>query len=519
MSELRPTPARDVLFALKGVWKSYNGPLVLRDVDLTLHSGRVHALVGHNGSGKSTLIRIMAGAERAEPAGAAYLDGVPVNLSDSHSQHHHRLHFIHQGLNVIPDLSAMDNVALGTGYPKRFGIIQWRSHRERIREILHRIGADFDVDRPVRTLLPNQRVVVAIARAMAHWTDSRSVLVLDEATAALTAPEVEQVFTTVRHAARGGAAVLFVSHRLDEVLRFADDVTVLRDGQVVMNAEHGELTKTTLLDALLGTQQSRTTSPADNARPGAGAPAALRIENLTTERIRGASLTVKAGEIVGVSGLDGSGREQFASAVYGAIPRAAGEVILNGSAVPARPRDSIKAGIGLVPADRSRSGVISDMSVRINETLPRLKRYRAAMGLLDEPRERRDVSSYLEEIGMAPGISEAQIKSLSGGNQQKIVMSRWLRHGVNVFLLDEPVQGIDVGAKQVIFDLVRTAAQGGAAVVMCSAVDEDLAALCNRVIVFSHGAIIAEFEAPDVSVTRIAEASHAIKTDKHDWTS
>ncbi|MFE9606867.1 sugar ABC transporter ATP-binding protein [Streptomyces hokutonensis] len=508
--------AQDELFTLKGVWKTYNGPLVLRDVDLTLRSGRVHALVGHNGSGKSTLIRIMAGAERAEPAGSAYLDGTPVDVNDSHSHHHRRLHFIHQGLNVIPHLSALENVALGTGYPTKLGIIRWRSHRERVREILHRIGADFDLDRPVSTLLPNQLVVVAIARAMAHWTDNRSVLVLDEATAALPAPEVEQLFTTVRRAADGGAAVLFVSHRLDEVTRFADDITVLRDGQVVMNAERHELTKATLLDALLGTQQHHTTAPVNRTRADKSGSTALRVRNLTTERIRGANLTIEAGEILGVAGLDGSGREQFADAVYGAIPRAAGEILLGGSAVPAQPRGSIKAGMGLVPADRPRAGVIPEMSVRVNETLPRLKHYRRATKLVDEPRERRDVSAYLESVHMTPRSSEKKIKLLSGGNQQKVVISRWLSHGVDVLLLDEPVQGIDVGAKEVIFDLVRNAARNGTAMVVCSAVDEDLAALCDRVVVFDRGAIVAELRAPDITVARIAAASHAFKSGTHD---
>ena len=499
------------LFALKGVWKTYNGPLVLRDVDLTLTSGRVHALVGHNGSGKSTLIRIMAGAERAEPAGTAYLDGAPVDLNDAHSHHHRRLHFIHQGLNVIPHLSALENVALGTGYPTRLGVIRWRSHRERIREILRRIGADFDLDRPVRTLLPNQLVVVAIARAMAHWTDDRSVLVLDEATAALPAPEVEQLFTTVRRAAADGAAILFVSHRLDEVLRFADDVTVLRDGQVVTHAQRSELTKATLLEALLGRQQ-HTSTPVRHTRADAGG-AALRVRNLTTERIRGANVTVAAGEILGVAGLDGSGREQFADAVYGAIPRAAGEVWLGERAVPARPRGSIRAGMGLVPADRAAGGVIPEMSVRVNETLPRLKEYRRATKLLDERRERRDVSAYLANVDMTPDSSEQKIKLLSGGNQQKVVISRWLRHGVDVLLLDEPVQGIDVGAKEVIFDLVRDAARDGTAMVVCSAVDEDLAALCDRVVVLDHGAIVAELRSPDITVARIAAASHAFSHD------
>jgi ribose transport system ATP-binding protein len=375
------------------------------------------------------------------------------------------------------------------------------------------------VDRPVRALLPNQLVVVAIARAMAHWTDGRSVLVLDEATAALPAPEVEQLFKTVRRAVAEGAAVLFVSHRLDEVLRFADDITVLRDGQVVLNAVRGELTKATLLEALLGTQQSNPAPSEHRANAEPGTSAALRVDNLITERIRGASLCVAAGEIVGVAGLDGSGREQFADAIYGAIPRAAGDIVVKGKAVTARPADSVKAGIGMVPADRARSGVIPEMSVRVNETLPRLKRYRGSTKLLDEKRERLDVSAYLRTVGMAPGSSEKQIKSLSGGNQQKVVISRWLRHGVDVLLLDEPVQGIDVGAKEMIFDLVRTAARNGAAVVVCSVVDEDLAALCDRVVVFEAGSIVAELRTPELSATGIAAASHAFKSDTtNDWT-
>jgi ribose transport system ATP-binding protein len=505
--------AVDELFSLRGVWKSYNGPLVLRDVDLTLRSGRVHALVGHNGSGKSTLIRIMAGVEHAEPSGTAFLDGAPFGLTDSHSDQHHRLHFIHQGLNVIGDMSALDNVALGTGYPTKLGIIRWRAHRSRMRALLRRVGADFDLDAPVRTLLPNQVVVVAIARAMAHWTDSRSVLVLDEATAALPAPEVEELFRIVRRAADEGAAILFVSHRLDEVLRFADDITVLRDGQVVMTADRDSLTHSGLLDAMLGTQRRRATVTIEDAPRQADDRVALSVADLTTERLRGVSLDVAAGEIVGVAGLDGSGREQFADAVYGGIPRAWGDVRIHGRPVTPRPDQSVRARMGLVPADRPRCGVIPEMSVRTNETLSRLTRYRGRLRLLDEKREQHEVAANVERVGMAPGTSEALVKSLSGGNQQKVVISRWLRHGVDVLLLDEPVQGIDVGAKEMIFDLIRFAAGEGTAMVVSSAVDEDLVALCDRVVVFDHGRIVAELRAPDISVARIAEVSHAFKAD------
>ena len=514
MSSTSTTPMSDELYSLKGVWKSYNGPLVLRNVDLTLRSGRVHALVGHNGSGKSTLIRIMAGVENAEPSGSAVLDGEPIDLRDAHSNHHERLHFIHQGLNIIGELSTLDNVALGTGYPEKLGLIQKRAHRERIRALLHRIGADFDVDQPVRTLLPNQQVVVAIARAMSHWTDSRSVLVLDEATAALPAPEVAELFNIVRRTADEGAAVMFVSHRLDEVLRFADDITVLRDGQVVKTAVRGELTHPALLEALLGVpQQPEAASAARGGRESTG-QAALTVKNLTTERIYGVDLSVEKGEIVGVAGLDGSGRDQLADAIYGAIPRAVGEVLVNETPVRARPRDCVKSGMGLVPADRPRAGVILEMSVRVNETLSRLKRYRGASGLLDEKRERRDVTGYIESVGMMPDVSEKPVKSLSGGNQQKVVISRWLSHGVDVLLLDEPVQGIDVGAKEMIFDLVRTAASSGTAVLVSSAVDEDLASLCDRVLVFDRGSIVEELHAPDISVERIAQVSHAFTSEQ-----
>lgn len=496
------------LFELSDVWMNYGGPPVLRGVNLTLRSGAIHALVGHNGSGKSSLIRVMAGVQRPEPGFTATLDGSPIELADHSHGESRRLHFIHQGLQLIPKLSGLDNAALGVGYPRTRGRIDWTAHRNAVRDALESIGSDIDLEIPAGELSPVNQVTLAIARAISRWDNDRCVLVLDEPTAALPSHDVERLFAVVRRAAARGAAILFVSHRLDEVRRFADEVTILREGRVVLHSAMGDLGHDALVAALYdGHQESHKYDrpPVDNS-----SDPALTVRNLTTAHLENVSLNIRPGEILGVAGLDGSGREEMAEAVFGVTSRAAGEVAVHGHTVRSgSPYELARRGVGLVPANRALRGALLKMTIRTNATLPSLRSFRTRFGYLDERRERRDVRGDLDTLGVIPPRTETLLGSLSGGNQQKVVVGKWLRRNVAVLLLDEPAQGIDIPAKDKIFALLRAAAGSGTAMLVCSAVDEDLCALCDRVLVLRGGVIVSEHSGPTLTPAALSAASNA----------
>jgi ribose transport system ATP-binding protein len=471
------------------VSKRFDGTPVLRSADLDLVSGEVHALIGQNGSGKSTLIKILAGYLQPEPGARAWLDGDEMQLGAPSPGERQRLHFIHQSLNLIPNLSVLDNAALGLGYPTRWGRINWAVHRRRTAELMRRLAVDVDLDRPADALSAVEQTILVIARAVNQWTSSRSILVLDEPTAALPQVEVHRLFETVRRVAAEGAAVLFVTHRLAEVFTLAQRVTVLREGQVVASGRSlVDLDEPSLVELMLGRRLEELTPPTHSA----SGDVVCSVRNLSSRRLRGLSLDMRRGEIVGVAGLDGSGREELADVIFGAKSRTGGSVSIAGREVAATPAAAIAAGIGLVPADRLQKACVPQLSVTENVTLPSLAPLTRWWHALDKRRERREVSELMQTVALDPPNIDRSISSFSGGNQQKAVLGKWLRAEPAVLLLDEPGQGVDVSAKASIFRLISAAARRGMAVLVCSAVAEDLELLCDRVIVIRHGIAASE---------------------------
>lgn len=477
--------APEALLRLVDVSKRYDGPPVLDRVRLDLAPGEIHALVGQNGSGKSTLIRILAGYTPPEEGSRAWLDGEPMALGAARPDQRRRLHFIHQSLNLVPSLNALDNAALGVGYPTRLGRIDWARHRANTSGLIGRLLPGVDLESPVERLSAVEQTVVAIARALGHWTTDRSVLVLDEPTAALPAHEVEVLFEAVREVAGSGAAVLFVSHRLPEVFRLSQRVTVIRAGRAIGTWATSSLDEDSLVAQMLG-RRLETLIPSGH-RPAR--QDVCRVDGLSAGRLRDVSFSIARGEVLGVAGLEGSGREELAEVVFGARPRARGDVSVSGRAVPSSPAAAIAAGVALVPADRQRAGCLPAFSVRTNVTLPRLGDVRRSWGWIDRRRERSQVERLMGLVGLDPPAIERPVAAFSGGNQQKVVFGKWLRMRPKVLLLDEPMQGIDVAAKATIFELIAQVAKDGAAVLMCSAVTEDLEILCDRVLVFHEGRI------------------------------
>ena len=486
------TTATRPLLVVEGLSKTFPGLQALTDLDFRVDPGEIVALVGQNGSGKSTLVKVLTGIHEPDPG--ARIEG-PAQAGSG------AIHVIHQDLGLIAQLNTVENLDLGRHYGARAALPTRRREEARhARDLLREFDTAFDVTVPVAELTPAERTIVAIARALDGWESPEGLLILDEPTAALHSDEVGRLFTAVRRAAARGAGVIFVSHRLDEVMDLADRVVVLRDGRLVADTPVSELDHEELVRLIVG--EALQDAAPRNRRDG-GEPA-LRVRGLRGGTVSDLNLDMRAGEVVGVSGILGSGREHVAALLFGALAREAGAVGVAGVALsPSDPRAAIAAGVAYVPADRHADGAVMTMRVRENVTLPNLRRLRRRLGWLDAPAERRDVDRWVDRVGLQPADPERPLELFSGGNQQKVVLAKWLRNEPRLLLLDEPTQGVDVGAKAAIYELVHDAAAGGAAVLMASSDTGELASVCDRVLVMSDGIAAAEITGPDLTEERL----------------
>jgi ribose transport system ATP-binding protein len=469
--------------------KSFGGPRVLDDVSLTIEPGEIRALVGQNGSGKSTLIKIMAGFHLPD-GGQVEVDGKPLTFGVGADSDALGLRFVHQDLGLVDMLDTVDNLALGQGYPSyRGGRISWRAERKAARKALADLGYSFDVRRPVGTLAMSERTAVAIARAVSTGGETPRLLVLDEPTANLPAAEAERLFQLTRRVAESGIAVVFVSHHFDEVFELSDSVTVLRDGKLVTTRPVEGLTEDGLIELVVGRPLEQTTH---DVKAVERTKVLLEVKDLATpEVLAGISFQVHAGEIVGIAGITGSGRDEVAPAIFGGTDRS-GVVSVDGVAIPRqRPDIAVAKGIGLVPAQRHANAAFMAASLRENITVTKPGVHFKNL-VLRKGRERADVDTWLERLDVRPRNSEFAMSDLSGGNQQKVVICRWLRMEPTVLVLDEPTQGVDVGAKADIHALVDEAAAQGTGVLVVSTDHEELVRLCHRVLVVRRGHIVEE---------------------------
>lgn len=486
---------------VRSLSKTYPGQVALDHANLTVRPGEIHALVGQNGSGKSTLIKLLGGYVKPDHGAEVRLGGEPIDLWTLDRSTRRRVRIVHQDLGLVASLSTVDNLGLGRGYETGFANrVRWRTEVKRAQDLLLGFGLAPDVREPVMNLSAAERAAVAIVRALQDWdTTQPGLLVLDEPTASLHRGEVDALFREVRRLAGVGAGVLFVSHILDEVLGLADRVTVLRDGQVVASGVPvSELDERSLVELIVGrsVEQLYPEAVQHIGRP------VLEAEMLFGVLLRGVSFKVHDGEVLGVAGLVGSGREEVTSALFGATPRFAGKVLVAKHKVFATPRDSIRAGIGYVPADRKAVGL--DMQERLFQHIP-LPRLGPVQGRvrLHHRAERAAARNWAESLDVQPLILDRKMEKFSGGNQQKAVLARWLRTEPKVLLLDEPTQGVDVGAKASIYRQVRSAADGGTAVVVASSDAEELVHLCDRVLVFRSGSVAVELSGNTLTEERL----------------
>ena len=468
--------------------KSFNGVRVLKDVSLSLEPGEIRALVGQNGCGKSTLIKILAGFYMPDDGGSAEVDGQVLQFGNGAVSEQAGLRFVHQDLGLVDTLDTVDNLALGKGYPSFRGRISWSSERRRAQQALSELGYSFDVTRPVADLAMSERTAVAVARAMSPVGAAPKVLILDEPTANLPNAEAERLYALAKRVASTGVAVMFVSHHFDEVFDLADSVTVIRDGVHIVTREVKGLSEDGLIEQVIG----RVLSPFErDVKAVERGPVVLHAEAIVGEALRGVNVTVHAGEVVGIAGITGSGRDELAPALFGGSPRD-GTVQVNGRTLPAaKPDRAIAMGVGLVPAERRSNAAFMQDCVRENITVSKPWEHMRG-GFLRHGKERSDVTQWLDRLDVRPRNTEYAMSSLSGGNQQKVILARWLRMDPKVLILDEPTQGVDVGAKADIHQRVHEAADRGTAVLVVSTDHEELVRLCHRVLILRRGRVVEE---------------------------
>lgn len=480
--------------------KTFPGQVALDDVDLSVAPSEVHSLVGQNGSGKSTIIKILAGYHQPDPGASAWAGGERITLGDGQAAAAAGIRFVHQDLGLVGSISTVENLALTAGYRTGFaGRINWGVERRKASEALAALGApDIDVRAPVASLPPAQRTAVAIARALIGWEDGARLLVLDEPTATLPDDDVQRLFDIIHRLKDRGVAILYVSHHLDEVFELADRVTVLRDGRRIATTPVTGLDHDALVELIIGHRLAHSSS--SDAVAG---NAVLSVRGLAGMNVRGIDFDVHEGEILGLAGITGSGREDVLGLIGGQMPRDAGIVAIGETQVRNyAPRDAMATGTAFVPADRAVRGTIGTMSVRENMTLTDLSRHFVS-GRLRRSREVAETNEWIDRLTIRTPSTETSIGSLSGGNQQKVMFAKALRLSPKVLLLDEPTQGIDIGAKDQIHRLVDAASAGGVAVLVASTDTDELVRLCHRVLVLVEGRVAAVLTGSDIVPERI----------------
>ncbi len=495
------------ILQVRGLTVRFAGVTALDQVDFELRASEIHCLMGENGAGKSTLSKVLSGVQ-LHYEGELLLRGEVVRFKSVRDSQDQQIGMIHQELNLVPELSIFENIFLGRELRYIFGVQRERAMVAETERLLQELGSDLNPQRKVRELRVSERQLVEIAKALSLRA---TILIMDEPTSALSVGEVERLFTVIRQLRARGVAIIYISHRLEEVFAISDRITVLRDGKHVLTAPTESLSRHELIRQMVG----RSVEAAEVGTHAHPREQLLEARQLTLRRpgvvpLKGVSLILSKGEVVGVAGLMGSGQTELLESLFGVYSGRylSGEILLDGQRLRLRsPQDAIAHGLGYVSEDRKGKSLVLGSSVRSNTTLAALGSFAGPLGVVRERRERQAVSAQIEALGIRTPSLETPVMTLSGGNQQKVVLAKFLLTRPRVLLLNEPTRGIDVGAKAQVYELIRELAAQGTACLLASSELLELLALCDRILVLCEGRLTAEFSRAEATQAAILEAA------------
>lgn len=489
----------EYVLEMRGITKTFPGVKALKNVDFNCIKGEVHALIGENGAGKSTLMKILAGAIKPD-SGEIYINGQKVNINNPQEAIKLGIAVIYQELNLVPNLSAIENILLGHEIKGRFGFINMKKNRQEAIKYLNELGEGIidNYDVPVSRLSVAQQQMVEIAKALSL---DANIIVMDEPSATLTEKEMKSLFDIIRRLKQKGVTIIYISHRLEELFEISDRVTVLRDGMFICCNETSKMTKAQLICMMIGREMEKTFPEKQMCIKD---EVVLEVKNLSTATgVKDVSFKLKRGEILGIAGLVGSGRTELVRAIFGADPIIKGEIYVKGKKVKiTSPSDAIMLGIGLATEDRKAEGLFLDLGVKDNLTIASLKKF-SKNGFIDMQNELSEVNTYIKELNVKTPSPFKKVKELSGGNQQKVVLAKWLSTGCDILILDEPTRGIDVGAKYEIYCLMNELAQSGMGIIMISSELPEILGMSDRILVMHNGRITGELDAKDATEEKI----------------
>jgi ribose transport system ATP-binding protein len=490
----------DIILQVNKISKEFPGVKALDEVSILLKKGDVHALCGENGAGKSTLIKILAGTYTKD-SGEIVFEDQPLELHSAHDSLTIGIKVVFQELSLIPSLSVAENVFLESFPLKKGRTIDWQQMNDRTSAILKSIGLEIDPKLPVHRLTVSPQQMVEIARALSH---EATVIIMDEPTSALSPKEIDALFEAIKKLKQMGKAILYVTHKLEEVFRICDSITVFRDGKLVSDRLVSETDEDQVVKDMVG-REIKTLFPKTATTLGG---TVLRVENLSTEKkLKNISFELSSGEVVGVFGLLGAGRTELAKAVFGLDPVTRGKVFINNEQIKTgSTAHSTKSGMGLLTEDRKEEGLVLQMSVTQNMTLPSLEDF-SGLGFVNRRKEEVRSREYVEKFDIKTPSLKQKVMYLSGGNQQKVLLARWLMKTLQVIILDEPTRGIDVGAKAEIHKLIDDLANQGVAVLMMTSEMPELLGVSDRIIVMNDGRITGEFHRENVSQEEVLAAA------------
>lgn len=488
---------------MKGISKSFPGVLALNNVNFKADKGEVHAIAGENGAGKSTLIKILSGAYLPD-TGSIYLDGKELKITNPNSGREQGISVIYQELSLIPNMTVAENIFL-SNMPRKFGAVKWSEMKERTRQLLKEIGFDFSPNLRIRELSMVQQQAVEIAKIL---VDETKIVVMDEPTALLPAREVKTLFEIINKLRKRGVTVLYISHRLDEIFQMADRVTVLRDGNLIGTVKPSDITQDELVQMMIGRKPAeRQLWKPERAEKLKNAPVVMEVENLSDgANLKDVSLKARQGEILGIAGLVGSGNSEVLQCIFGAKKATQGRIRIRDKEVKSfEPASSIKNSLGFLPSDRKHLGLVLGMSIKRNISLTGLDELSKFL-VVKNQQENKVVDELMLKLKIKSRNREQMVETLSGGNQQKVVMAKWLLPECEILMFDEPTRGIDVGARSEIYELMMEYADQGGSIIMVSSDMQELLSVCDRIIVIGQGRVTADFDHEEASEDKIGRA-------------